>query len=181
MLVVQSVEASPSFCTALDEAGVAQHPEMLGHLRLRETQHVDELPDRPLPRHQRVQDLATVDLGYRVEDVRGGRGACHRAIEPSSHRAIEPSYSDIGICQGVVASLEKYVAASARRRLGFVRSASEPRVSRGRSDPLLLCDCERVLVTPGGADDTSDGEARFAMAKQKRSCPRLAKSRAQEA
>jgi hypothetical protein len=26
---------------------------------------------------------------------------------------------------------------------------------------LLLCDCERVLVTPGGAAGTSDGYARF--------------------
>ena len=27
---------------------------------------------------------------------------------------------------------------------------------------LLLCDCERVLVTPGGAARTSDGDARLA-------------------
>ena len=77
MLVVQSVEASPAVCTARDETDVAQHPEMLGHLRLRKTQHVGELADRPLPRHQRIQDLAAVGLGNRVEDVRGGRGACH--------------------------------------------------------------------------------------------------------
>ena len=80
MLLVQSVEASLTFCTALDEADVAQNPEVLGHVRLRQMQHVDELTDRPLARDQHVEDLAAVGAGDRGEDIRGGRGGWHCAI-----------------------------------------------------------------------------------------------------
>jgi hypothetical protein len=88
VLVVHPVEASPSVCAAPDEADVAQHTQMLRRLRLCEAQNVGELPDRPLPRHERVQDLAAVGLGDRVEDVGCGRGARHSTV-----------YSDMGICQ----------------------------------------------------------------------------------
>src|SRR5579871_5746700 len=77
LMVVQSVQTPPSFCAALDEADIIEHPKMLGHLRLRQTQHVDELPDRPLPRHKRVQDFPAVGLGDRIEDVRIDGGTSH--------------------------------------------------------------------------------------------------------
>ena len=61
----QPVEPAVRVGAHLDEAGVAQHLEVLGHRRLREAQLVDELAHRALAGSQQFEDAASVRLGER--------------------------------------------------------------------------------------------------------------------
>src|SRR5215207_7064310 len=54
-----------------DEAGVPQHPEVLGDSGLAQLQALPQLPHRALPRQQQIQDPPSGGLG---EDLEGGRG-----------------------------------------------------------------------------------------------------------
>ena len=69
--------------------------------------------------------------------VTGAEGPCSAEAEPSA----QPASHDLRLFDPALRKV----------------SVSPPGVCETAS-----CDCERVLVTPGGADDTSDGDARFA-------------------
>jgi hypothetical protein len=53
---------------------------MLGHLRLRDAELLDEVVHGTLAAGERVQDLPPTGLGHRVERIRRGRRSCHGAI-----------------------------------------------------------------------------------------------------
>src|SRR5215471_9225570 len=63
----QSVEAALCVHRGFDEAGLAQHSQMLGYGRLRHTKLTLDLSHRLLGRHQEAQDGAAVRLGNDFE------------------------------------------------------------------------------------------------------------------
>lgn len=77
---IQAVQATASHCTTLDEPHLAENPEVLGDLRLRDRKFVDDRPDRLLPANQYVEDLPAVSLADRVEDVGSGGSPSHLQI-----------------------------------------------------------------------------------------------------
>ena len=62
-----AVQAALRVRARLDEAGLLQDAEMLGHRRLAEAEPVDELADRPLPIAKEVEDLEPARLGENLE------------------------------------------------------------------------------------------------------------------
>src|SRR5262249_42856408 len=62
------------------ETDLAQDPEVLRGTGLGHAQLARHLGDRTLAASQQHEDLAPLRFGDRVEDVGGGRGACHRPI-----------------------------------------------------------------------------------------------------
>ena len=68
---LEAVQAAATICATRDEAHVAEHAQMLGHLRLRQREVGDDRADRLLAADQRVENVAARSLGDRIEDVRG--------------------------------------------------------------------------------------------------------------
>jgi len=76
---IQPVQSTTSHRTTLDETGLAEDSKMLGDLRLRDIEIVNDRPDRHLSSDQYVEDLATVGVGNGVEDV-GNSGRANHVI-----------------------------------------------------------------------------------------------------
>jgi hypothetical protein len=83
---IQAVEMTASHSPTPDEPHFPQNPQVLGDLRLSHRELVDDRPDRPLSLDQEVEDLAAVQIAYRVEHICSGRRAGHPAdILPYRH------------------------------------------------------------------------------------------------
>src|SRR5919108_1661299 len=70
---VEAVEPLAALVAHLDGADLAEHPQVLGHLRLRQAEEAHEVVHRALAAGERVEDLAPPGLGHRVERVCRGR------------------------------------------------------------------------------------------------------------
>src|SRR5262245_61779887 len=77
---VQSVQAPLPRASHTHQANLPQNPQMLGDLRLLETQRHDNIVHRPLPFVQQAKDLASLGFCNCVENVRGCCQACHLDI-----------------------------------------------------------------------------------------------------
>src|ERR1700733_2882923 len=77
---IQVVQTSAPHRATPDKPHLAEHPQVLGHLRLRDRKVVDDHPDRLLTGNEHIEDVATVHLGDRVEDVGGGGSPGHPHI-----------------------------------------------------------------------------------------------------
>ena len=77
---VKSIETMASYGTTPDETDLAEHPEMLGNLRLGDCNLVNDGAHRHFSSHQDVKDLATMRVGYRIENVDRGGCADHLLI-----------------------------------------------------------------------------------------------------
>src|SRR5438105_2573469 len=73
-----SIPTSLRFDPDLDEAGFAQHPEVLRHPGLAQRDTLDQLPHRALPHPQQIEDVAPPGLRQHVE-----RGRRHALNIPS--------------------------------------------------------------------------------------------------
>jgi hypothetical protein len=51
----------------LDETGLAEHPEMLGHRRLADRDGLHEIAHRPLCREKQIKDAAPIRFGENFE------------------------------------------------------------------------------------------------------------------
>src|SRR3954453_10320708 len=71
-LAVDPVQPPPSVVTHVNRSDFAEHPQVLGHLRLGEPELGDEVVDGPLTARKQLQDRAPPGLGDGVEGVRGG-------------------------------------------------------------------------------------------------------------
>src|SRR5215212_9893106 len=71
---VDPVEPAPSRVADVYRPHLAEHAQVLGHLRLAHPEHLDEVVDGALPAGEDVEDLAAAGLGDRVEGV--GRRRC---------------------------------------------------------------------------------------------------------
>lgn len=77
---VGAIKNLPAITPQVDEADVAKHAKMLGDRRLRQRERHDDVPDRTLPRHEVIEDVAAAWFRDRVENVRGRGGARHDGI-----------------------------------------------------------------------------------------------------
>src|SRR6266508_4664331 len=71
------VQPLPSLLTHVNHAHRSEHPQMLGHLWLRQPEQAHQLVDGALPAGEDVQDLAPPGLGHRVERICCRRCSCH--------------------------------------------------------------------------------------------------------
>jgi len=71
-LTVDPVQAPSSVVAHVHRSHFAEHPQVLGDLRLGQPEHIDEVVHGPLAAAERVQDRAPPGLGDGVERVRGG-------------------------------------------------------------------------------------------------------------
>src|SRR5262249_52954388 len=78
-LSVQAVHTASAFPHDADEADLAEHAQVLGHLGLRPAQLLDEPGDISLflAAGEDAEELAPARLRDGVEGVGGGRPACH--------------------------------------------------------------------------------------------------------
>jgi hypothetical protein len=74
---VDPVQALPAVVADVYRSDQAQHPQMLGHLRLSESERAHQVVDGALASAQDVEDLAPPRFGDRVEHVRRGRCSGH--------------------------------------------------------------------------------------------------------
>jgi hypothetical protein len=74
---VEAVDTLPALAADPDEADLTQDPQVLGDLRLRDADPLDQVRDRPLTAGEQVQDLPPAGLGHRVERVCRRRRPCH--------------------------------------------------------------------------------------------------------
>jgi hypothetical protein len=65
----QAVQPTAAVYPAPDESRLAEHPQVLRHLRLGHREVVHDRSDRLLAGDQRVQDFAPVRRGDGVEDI----------------------------------------------------------------------------------------------------------------
>ena len=71
---IAAVEAPAPLVAYVDQAHLAQHPQVLRDLRLGQPKPLDQVVDRPFPLGEQIEDLPPAGLGHRVERVR--RGCC---------------------------------------------------------------------------------------------------------
>jgi Nitrile hydratase beta subunit, N-terminal len=74
---VQPVQPSAAVLADVHGTDLAQDAEVLGYLRLRETELADEVVDGLLAVGEHVENLAPARLGYRVERIGRRRRSCH--------------------------------------------------------------------------------------------------------
>src|SRR5438094_7070307 len=74
---VRAIEHLPSVPPGAHEPDVAQHPEVLRHGRLTDSELRDNVGDVTLAWRQVHEDVAALRLSDGVEDVGGRRGARH--------------------------------------------------------------------------------------------------------
>ena len=65
----ESVQPASTLGPTPDEPHLVEHPEMLRDLGLRDRDVLHDRPDCSLTRDECVQDLATMDVGDRVEHI----------------------------------------------------------------------------------------------------------------
>jgi hypothetical protein len=85
-LGAQRVEAPLAVGPDVNEAGAAQHLEVLGNPGLAEIEAFDEVAHRPLAAAQQVEDLAAVGLGERCVR-RHGPASYHQTVICSATRS----------------------------------------------------------------------------------------------
>src|SRR5215204_536054 len=71
-LAVDPVQAPPAVVSHVHRSHFAEHPQVLGHLRLGQPELGDQVVDGALPAGEHIQDRAPPGLGDGVERVRGG-------------------------------------------------------------------------------------------------------------
>jgi hypothetical protein len=71
-VTVEPVQALPSLVTHVNRSYFAEHPQVLGHLRLGQPELVHQVVDRTLTARQDIEDRAAARLGDGVEGVGGG-------------------------------------------------------------------------------------------------------------
>src|SRR5918998_4463066 len=79
-MAVEPVQPLPSLVTDVDRSHLSEHPQVLGHLWLRQPEQAHQFVHGPLPAGEDVQDLSPPGLGYRIERVRCRRCSCHIRI-----------------------------------------------------------------------------------------------------
>jgi hypothetical protein len=67
-----AVQATLRVCAHVDEPGVLEDAEMLGHGRLADAEAVDELPDRPFAFPKQIEDRQPTRLRKDLECGEGG-------------------------------------------------------------------------------------------------------------
>src|SRR5207249_4308528 len=77
---VEPVESLPPRTAHADQAHLAQNPQVLGDLGLRDVERIDDVVDGLLALSEQVEDLPPPGFGDGVEDVGGCWGACHARI-----------------------------------------------------------------------------------------------------
>ena len=77
---VEAVQALLARLAVPHQPDLPEHPQVLGRPRLGHPQLLGQLGHRPLTRPQQHQDLPTLRLGDRVEDVRRRCGPGHAII-----------------------------------------------------------------------------------------------------
>ena len=70
-----AVQAALRVSTHIDEPGVPEHTEMLGHRRLADAEVVDELADRPLAVAKQIENRQPARLGENLKCCEGGHGS----------------------------------------------------------------------------------------------------------
>jgi hypothetical protein len=65
----QLVDPPLTFGPRLDQAGLAQDPQVTGSVRLAQPGPRHDLTDRPRPRRKQIEDLPSRTVPYSVEDL----------------------------------------------------------------------------------------------------------------
>jgi hypothetical protein len=74
---VRTIEDLAAVTPCIDQADVAQDPEVFGDGRLREAQRDNDIADGMFPGREKLQDVSTSRFGDGVEGVRCRRGPGH--------------------------------------------------------------------------------------------------------
>lgn len=144
-LETQPVEAPLGVGPDVDEAGLAQHSQVLGHRRLTHVKPVDELADGTLAVAQKVEDLPAAGLG---ED-----GEAHR---PSMPPWLYECQGMKGFALYVCANYNARVTATSNARVSHRGQTSLPAELRRRwgidqGGVVGFIDLgDAALVVPGG-------------------------------
>ena len=76
-VAVQPVQALPSFAPHVNRSHFSEHPQVLGHLWLGQSEQAHQIVHGALAAGEGVQDLSPPGLGHRVERIRRRRCSCH--------------------------------------------------------------------------------------------------------
>lgn len=87
---IRVIKLVPAVAPYPYQPNIAQHSQMFRHRRLLQAEAGHDFADRPLVRGQKLENLPSPRLCYRVEGIRGGRRSGHDSCI---------LYSHIGICQ----------------------------------------------------------------------------------
>src|ERR1700680_190346 len=68
-MAVDPVHPPPSLVTHIHKPALPQHPEVFGHLRLRQVEQGDEFVHGAFPAREDVQDLPSSGFGHRIERI----------------------------------------------------------------------------------------------------------------
>ena len=96
----QPVKTALCVHRGFDETGLSQHPQVLGHSRLRHAKLTFDLSHRSLARGQEAQDRAAVRLrndfedGFHVLNVRHEQYACQGIYAQGQRAAVQVSVDD---------------------------------------------------------------------------------------
>jgi hypothetical protein len=99
---LEPIQPAAALGAATYEADLAEDAEMLRDRGLRNREAVDDLPDGALAADQRVEDLATIGFGDRVEDIR----RCRRSSHARDHMRISEYVNAEGVIAHIVGSVK---------------------------------------------------------------------------
>src|ERR1039457_2803235 len=95
-LAVEPVHPLASLITPLPQPYFPQHPQVLGHQRLRQADQLDEIVHRPFPAGEDVQDLPPPGLGHGAERICPRRCSRHgRIIFPYENMSTGPCGGEV--------------------------------------------------------------------------------------
>src|SRR5215213_2444261 len=115
---VDPVDPAPSHVADVDRPHLAEHAQVLGHLRLAQPERLDEVVDGALPAGEHVEDLTAAGLRHRVERV--GRRRC------SGHAPLD-TYPYGYVSNGSASRRPNSPRGRPRRALAARRTAPPPR------------------------------------------------------